>query len=74
MSAATSDAPKPVTRDDLEDKLRELKGDVAETAESAKSTLLLVGAVVAVGVVTVAFLLGRRRGKHLRTVVEIRRL
>ena len=72
--SATAATDRPVTRDDLEAKLRELKGDVSETAESAKSTLIMVGAAVAVVVVAAAFFMGKRRGKHKRTVLEIRRL
>lgn len=63
-----------VTRDDLEAKLRELRGDVAETADSARPTLVAVGVAVAVGALAVAFLLGSRRGRRRRTFVEIRRL
>lgn len=64
----------PITRNDLESKLRELQGEVDDTAESAKSTLIAVGAVVAVGVIAIAFLAGRRRGKKRTTVVEVRRI
>jgi hypothetical protein len=64
----------PVTRDDLEAKMRELQGNVSETASSASSALVVVGAVAAVGVVAVVFLLGRRSGKKKTTVVEIRRV
>lgn len=64
----------PIQRDDLEAKLRELQGEVNETKESATSTLLTVGAVAAVGVIAIAFLLGRRKGKKRTTVVEVRRL
>jgi hypothetical protein len=67
-------ADRPITRGDLESKLRELQGEVDETKESALSTAIAVGAVLAVGVVAVAFLLGRRRGKRRTTVVEIRRI
>ena len=66
--------PQPIRRDDLEAKIRELQGEVVETRESATSTLLTVGAVVAVGVVAVAFLWGRRKGKKRTTVVEVRRI
>jgi len=66
--------PQPIQRDDLEAKLRELQGEVTETRESATSTLVTVGAVVLVGVIAVAFLLGRRKGKKRTTVVEVRRL
>jgi hypothetical protein len=33
-----------------------------------------VGAIVAVGVIAVAFMLGRRKGKKRMTVVEVRRI
>jgi hypothetical protein len=65
---------RPIRRDDLEAKLRELQGDVEETTRSATSTLITVGAVVAVGVVAVAFMLGKRRGRRRRTIVEVRRI
>ena len=42
--------------------------------ESATNTLLTVGAVVLVGVVAIAFLMGRRKGKKRTTVVEVRRI
>ena len=54
--------------------MRELQGDVEETAHAATSTLVTVGAVVLVGVVAVAFLLGRRKGRRRTTVVEVRRI
>jgi hypothetical protein len=73
MSAAVAH-DQEITRDDLETKLRELKGEVSSTAHSATSTLVAVGAVVAVGVVAVAWWLGRRSGKKRTTVVEIRRV
>lgn len=66
--------PQPIRRDDLEAKMRELQGEVTETRESATTTLLTVGAVVVVGVIAIAFLFGRRKGKKRTTVVEVRRL
>ena len=65
---------QPIRRSDLESKIRELQGGVTETRETATNTLLTVGAVVAVGVVAVAFLWGRRKGKKRRTIVEVRRI
>lgn len=64
----------PITRNDLESKLRELQGNVEETTESAKTSLVTVAAVVAVGVLAIAFLAGRRKGKQRTTVVEVRRI
>ena len=66
--------PKEITRRDLETKFRELQGGVESAGESAKSYALLVGAVAVVAVVSVAYVLGRRRGKKRATVVEVRRL
>lgn len=71
---ASSATTNPITRDDLESKFRELEGGVSETKESAASMLITVGAVVAVGVIALAFLAGRRKGKKRTTVVEVRRI
>ena len=63
-----------ITRDDLEAKLRELSGDVEESAERARPTLLkgvIAGAVVAL---LVAYLLGKRHGRARSAVVEIRKI
>jgi hypothetical protein len=63
-----------ITRADLEGKFRQLQGDVSSTAQQAKSYALAAGAVAVVAVCTVAFVLGRRRGRKKTTVVEIRRI
>jgi hypothetical protein len=73
MSAAVA-RDQPISREDIESKLRELKGEVSSTAQSATSTLVAVGAVVAVGVVAIAWWIGRRSGRKRTTVVEIRRV
>lgn len=64
----------PITRDDIESKLREIKGEVDETTDQAKPIALAVGVVVVVAVVGLAFALGRRKGRKRSTVVEIRRV
>lgn len=63
-----------ITRADLESKLRELQGDVDEAKESARSTLITVGALLAVVIIAIAFLSGSRKGKKRTTVVEVRRI
>jgi hypothetical protein len=63
-----------IERDDIEKKLREIRGEIDEVGSSARSYLLAVGAAAAVVVVAAAFLLGKRKGKKKRTVVEIRRI
>jgi len=65
---------RPIDRGQLEAKFRELQGEVKDTKESATSMLITVGAVVVVGVLAVAFLAGRRKGKKRTTVVEVRRV
>ena len=70
MTAAT----EPVSRDDIEDALRELQREVYELAEDARSYAVTVGAVVVVGLVVVAFWLGRRKGRKGAAVIEIRRV
>lgn len=74
MNAQPEALDRPISRSDLEAKLRELQGDVEETAQAATSTLVAAGAVVLVGIVAVAFLLGRRKGRRRTTVVEVRRI
>lgn len=70
---APTDAPKPITRGDLEAGFRQLTGEVDERAESARDTIIAAAAVGAAIVVTVVFLLGVRRGKRKTTIVEVRR-
>jgi len=68
------DPPKPVSRADIEAKLAEIRGvtdDTTEVAEDAAKTGLVVAGV---GVVVIAFLLGRRRGRKKSTIVEVRRV
>ena len=68
-------APRqPVTRADIEAKLAQIRGvadDTTEVAEGAAKTGLVIAGV---GVVVVAFLLGRRRGRKKSTIVEVRRI
>ena len=63
-----------ITRDDLESKFRELEGEATSTAEQAKSYAIAAAAIAVVAVVTVAFVLGRRKGRKKTTVVEIKRI
>ena len=70
----TAVSPAAVTRDDIEAKLRQLRGEVDNARTSARNTALIAGAAAAVVVVGVVFLLGKRRGRKKSTVVEIRRV
>jgi len=74
MTAQAASAEKPVTRADIEAKLREIRGEVDTGVESARNVALIVGAVAAVVVVGTVFFLGKRRGRRQTTVVEVRRV
>jgi hypothetical protein len=65
---------KPVTRADIEAKLREIRGEVDTGVESARNVALIAGAVAAVIVVGTVFYLGKRRGRRETTVVEVKRV
>ena len=71
---ATVERNGEVTRSDIESKLRQIRGEVNEVGESARSVGMIVGAVAAVAVVSAVYFLGRRRGRKEKTVVEIRRI
>ncbi len=71
MSAA---AGRRINRDDIEAKLREIRGEVDATTKSALPVVIAAGAVALVAVVGIAYLWGRRKGSKQSTVVEIRRV
>jgi hypothetical protein len=63
-----------ITRDDLQAAYSQFMGEGEATARAAAPKGLAVAGAVALVVVTVAFLAGRRRGRAKSAVVEIRRL
>ncbi len=82
MSPSSSKSPNPaladyrgktIGRDDIEAKLRELQGEVEVIGEEAKSYAITAVAVLGIAVVALAFVIGRRRGRRNRTIVEVRR-
>jgi hypothetical protein len=70
MSAAPA---RKITREDIETKLRQIKGDIDTAEEAAKGAGGVVVIVAVVAVVAVAYLVGKRRGRRKSTVVEVRR-
>lgn len=63
-----------VTRQDIESKLREVQTRIGEDVEQARPSVVRIATVVAVGVIVVVYMLGRRRGRLRSTVVEVRRV
>ncbi len=64
----------PITRADIEAKLREIGGEVDDQLTSTKQLAITAGAIAVGLLLAGVFLLGRRRGKRLTTIVEIRRV
>lgn len=64
----------PITRADIEGKLREIKGGVQESSTAVRPYAAVAAVVAAVAVVGLAYVMGRRRGTKLSTVVEVRRV
>jgi hypothetical protein len=67
-------SPKRITPDDIEAKFREIQGEVGEVEREALDYAVIAVAAIAVTVVVAAFLLGSRRGRKRRAIVEIRRI
>jgi hypothetical protein len=65
---------RPITRADIEGKLREIRGATEAGAEAAKGAGMAAGAAGAGVVIVLVYLLGRRSGRKRRTVVEVRRI
>lgn len=63
-----------ITPADIEAKFREVQGEAVEVEHQALDYAAIAIAAVAVTVVAVAFLLGSRRGRKRRAIVEIRRI
>ncbi len=72
-STSTAAADRPIKREDLEKGLRSIKDDIDSVKESASG--LGVAAVIGVALLLVilAFIIGKRRGKQKYAFVEIRR-
>jgi hypothetical protein len=72
MSAEPTAAP--VTKEQIEAKLREIQGGIKQRFEERKQSLIAIGSTVAIVILVIAYLLGRRSGRKKTTLVEIRRV
>ena len=66
--------PEKITRDDIEAKLRELRGEVDERVEEAKVPAIAIAIGVAVVTIAAAYWLGKRKGRKRQMVLEIKRI
>ena len=66
--------PDRITRDALEDALRDLQADVDRDTQPLLTRVAYAAAAAAGVLIGLAYLLGRRAGRLRRTVVEVRRI
>jgi hypothetical protein len=66
-------ANDPITPDDIKAKLDDLQGEARHQVDGARNQFLTVGAGLALLLLVIAFMLGRRGGKRASAVIEVRR-
>lgn len=71
---ARSGLDRPITRDDLQAKFDELRGATEPGTQRARGVGLAAIVVGGVLLVVAAYVLGRRKGRKRRTIVEVRRV
>lgn len=69
----STSASEPISRDDIKAKLGDLQGEARTQVDGARNQLVTVGAGVALLLLVIAFVLGRRGGKRSSAVIEVRR-
>lgn len=69
-----TDAPRPISREDIQSKLNEIDAEINDTTEAAKPAGIAIAVGVAVAVLVVVFVMGRRKGRRKTTIVEVRRI
>ncbi len=69
----STSASEPISRDDIKAKLGDLQGEARTQVDGARNQLVTVGAGVALLLLVIAFMLGRRGGKRSSAVIEVRR-
>lgn len=65
---------RPITRDDIEAKFREVTGEAGSEVEAVRSQALTVGLAAGAVLLAVVYLMGRRSGRRRSAVVEVRRI
>lgn len=65
---------RPITRADLEAAFQRVVGEGGKAVEAAVPAALVVAGAVAIAVVALVYLAGRRRGQKKSSIIEIRRV
>ena len=73
MSTPSTDPDGRIEPSDIRAKLTDIQGEATNQVEGAKNQLVAVGAGVALLLLIIAFLLGRRAGKRASAIIEVRR-
>lgn len=63
-----------ITPADLENKFRDIQGQVDTVAQDSKKKAAVAGSALAVLLLVIIYVMGRNAGKKKSTVLEIRRL
>lgn len=63
-----------ITRDDLEAAFSQVVGEGEATVQAAVPQVLVVAGAIALGVITLTYLAGRRRGRRRSAILEVRRV
>jgi hypothetical protein len=73
MRAAQHTPPGRITKSDIEAKLRAVQGGVEESIASRRQKIIAGGVAVAVLLLLISYLLGRRVGRSKSAVIEVKR-
>jgi hypothetical protein len=73
MAAVTTNGRR-ITRDDLEAAFSQVVGEGEATAQAAMPQVIVIAGAVVLGVITLVYLAGRRRGRGKSAVIELRRV
>ena len=68
------DIAEPITRDQIAESIRSVRGEATEEAEAGARKLIPVAIAGGVAILVIAYFIGRRVGTTKSTVVEIRRI
>jgi hypothetical protein len=73
MSQAERAADNAIGRADLKAKLTDIQGEAQDQVEEVRNQVLAAGILVALLLLVLTFVLGRRAGKRSSAVIEVRR-